>query len=177
MGETHQFLQIPTHLHHEVIEFRLEILLNAVAEQGGEPPEHGDRVPVREPQLLQVLDSRDELRFDRAGEQGGPSADVFDADGALEEVEGGAELPLDAAGQEAGAAVDDVAEVGGLDADLAEEEGGGGDHGGGGGGGQELRAHGENAAEVLHGDAEGEKEIDGGSDLGEGGGDQRRMRV
>ncbi|XP_057802954.1 uncharacterized protein LOC131018247 [Salvia miltiorrhiza] len=47
---------------------------------------------------------------------------------------------------EAGAAVDDVEEVGGVHAGLTEEEGGGTD--GGGGGGEELRAHGEDAAEL-----------------------------
>lgn len=64
MRELLQLLQVPAHLHHEVIELRLQILLYAVTEQLREPPKHHDRVPMREPDIPQVLDPRDELILD-----------------------------------------------------------------------------------------------------------------
>lgn len=86
-------------------------------------------------------------------------------------------MELDAAGEEARAPVDDVAEVGGFHTRLAEEESGGRNYNLGGGGGQQLRTHGEDAAEVHGGDAQREEEVDGGLDLGNGCGNQGWVRM
>jgi len=65
----------------------------------------------------------------------------------LEEVEGGAEAGLDVAGEEPWAAVDDTAEVGAIDAGLAEEEGEDRDEGRD-LGGEDLGAHCDHTADV-----------------------------
>lgn len=163
LRELLQLLQTPPHPKHQVLEFRLEIPLQAVTEQGGEPPEHGDGVFIGETDALEVVEAGEKLGLDGAGEEGGVGADVGDAEGA-EEVEGGAEAGGDGGGEEAGAAAECAAEEGGVEAGLAEEEGGDGEEGGG-GGGEDVGAHGEDAAEVGGGEGEGAEEMDGGSEV------------
>lgn len=84
---------------------------------------------MREPNFPEVFDSGDEFLLHGAGEERGVLLNGGYAN-ALEEVEGGAEAGLDAAGEEPRTAVDDTAEIGTLDAGLAEEEGKDGDEGG-----------------------------------------------
>lgn len=64
---------------------------------------------------------------------------------ALEEVEGGAEAGLDAAGEQSGASIEDAAEIGAVDTGLAEEEGEDGDDFGD-SGGKDFGAHANEAA-------------------------------
>lgn len=80
-----ELLQLPTHLHHEVIEFGLQIVLNAVAEELREPAKHGQGVSAGKPDFFEVVDPGLELVLDAAGEQGGVLVDLGYADG-LEEV-------------------------------------------------------------------------------------------
>lgn len=93
---------------------------------------------------------------------------------ALEKVEGGAEALLDAAAEQPGAAADGAAQVGAVNAGLAEEEG---DDRGEVGylEAENLGAHAGDAAEVDGGEVEGGEEVDGGSDVGEGDGDDGRV--
>lgn len=169
-----QFFQFPPHFHHKVIEFGLEIVFNAVTKQRWKSTEHGDCVSVIESDFFKVIDSGYEFLFDGGGEEGGVFVDFGYAD-ALEEVEGGAEAGLDGAEEETGAAVDDAAEVGALDAGFAEEEGEDGDEGGD-FGGEDFGAHGGDAAEVGGGEAGGgAEEVDDGFDVGGGGGDDGRV--
>lgn len=171
-----ELLQVSPHLHHEVIEFRLEILLDAVAEELREPPKHGESVSAREPDFLEVVDSGLELVLDAAGEERGVLVHLGNAD-ALEEVEGGAEAGLDAAGKQSGASIEDAAEIGAVDAGLAEEEGEDGDDFGD-SGGEDFGAHANEAAELRGVEADGgEEEMDGGFYVGERGGEDRRVVV
>lgn len=98
-----------------------------------------------------------------------------DAD-ALEEVQGGAEAVLDAAGEQSGASVDDALEIGAIDAGLTEEEGEDGDDVGD-SGGEDFGAHAGDAAELDGGEAEGSHVIDGGFDVRERGGEDRRVLI
>ncbi|TQD87126.1 hypothetical protein C1H46_027266 [Malus baccata] len=171
-----QLLHPPPHLHHEVFEFRLEVLLDAVAEQLREPPEHRQGVAAGEADFFKVVDSGQELVFNAAGEEGGVFVDLGNAD-ALEEVESGAEAGFDAAGEESGAAVDDTAEIGAVDVGFAEEEGEDWDDFGD-AGGEDFGAHADEAAELRGGEADGgEEEVDGGFDVGERGGEDGRVVV
>lgn len=98
LWEGNQFFQLPPHFHNKVIEFWLQILLYTIAKQCGEPPEHNYSVLVRKTQLLQVLNSGNEVGFNAAGQKRGTISNVLNADGTQEEVESGSELPVDAAG-------------------------------------------------------------------------------
>lgn len=97
LRELLQLPQIHAHFHHEVIEFGLEGVPNAVAEQLGEPPEHEDGVAAVEADPLEVVDTGEELLVDGAGEEVGVAGDVGDAEGP-EEEEGGAEVAVDVGG-------------------------------------------------------------------------------
>lgn len=170
-----QLLQIPPHFHHDVIQFRLEIILQTVIEQLRESPKHPHRVSAREPDIFEEFDSGYELVFDASGEQRGVLVHLGDAD-ALEEVHGGAEAVLDAAGEQSGASVNDAPEIGAVDAGLPEEEGEDGDDVGD-PGGEDFGAHAGDSAELDGGEAEGSHVIDGGFDVGERGGEDRRVVV
>ncbi|CAN6716900.1 unnamed protein product [Malus baccata var. baccata] len=154
--ELRQLLHLPPHLHYEVIEFWLEVLLDAVAEQLREPPEHRQHVSAGEADFFEVVDSGQELVFHAAGEEGGVFVNLGNTN-ALEEVEGGAEAGFDTASEESGPAVDDAAEIGAVDVGFAEEEGEDwGDVGDS--GGEDFGAHADEAAEFWGGEADGGEE-------------------
>lgn len=170
-----QLLQIPPHFDDEVVEFGLEILLHAVAEELRKPAEHRQRIPLRKPDPLEVFDPRDELLLDAGGEEVGVFVDLGDSD-ALEEVERGAEPVLDAAGEQSRPSVDHAAQIGAVDAGLPDQEGEDRDDVGN-PRRQDLRAHSDNAAELDGREPDGGDEIDGGFDVGEREGEDRRVVV
>lgn len=172
LREAPQLLQPPAHLLAEILELRLEVVLDAEGEQGGAPPDHTDRLVPREPDALQVLELRDQ-RVLHAGDQQyrvlvGQGVKVTEAQ-PLEVKQSRPELVPDAGDQQPRALVDGPPEALVGDAEVPGQEAEDGAEVGLDVGGEELGAHAEDPAQVLLVDALGLEEGDDGVDGVEGG--------
>lgn len=175
MRELPQLLQIPPHFHHKVIEFGLEIMLDAVAKQLRESPKHGQRVSVRKPDSFQVFDSGYELFFNATRQQIGVLAHLRYAN-ALEEVQGGAEAILHAASKQSRSSVYDPFKLRPVNTSLPNEKGENRDdvrdpRG------ENFGTHTDNSPELDRREAHGSEKLNGGFDIRKRSGNYRRVVV